>query len=470
MFFVCMDIARSFDTVPLRTLLRRVVPDVLRHEQYVVLRYAVVKRNISNAQLLCRICSYVCEEPGEEAHFPRLVRNKLGARHRGALFIDLASVTVIQRSDLLAALNEVLSNNIVTVPRRVRRRSSTAYAVQCQGLPQGSPLSSIFTSLFYGFVERSDLSDFLDAAAKGGDRRVTVSPPASQGELDQTPPPPPPPRLFMRQIDDTLFASASDEVSRRLAQRMTRGWDDTHGFVINPSKTRSNFDAGVGGKTSMRLIPWCGYIFDTETLEVRGDYDRYVSSDCRIRDTLSIVHGAGAMESFKRKASTCFRPKLHALLLDGNINSKHTILLNIYQATLLSALKLCSYAAALLPRRQAGADPNTPAHFRRIVDAMVDMFQTLVHLAVTSAVATRSGCTFPVGRADVKYLVHRGFRDVLRRRMVHVWFVGAALDALEGRVGSMRFTSARGGVVDLEVACAPVVRPAASTALWSLKL
>jgi Telomerase ribonucleoprotein complex - RNA binding domain len=453
MYFVCMDITRSFDTVPLPFLLERVIPSILQRNRYIVLRYAVVKRNISNNQLLCRFCHYVCEEPGEESHFPRLVKKKLGARHRGALFIDLASVSVVQRSQLLASVHEVLSNNVVTIPKRARRRSSTAYAVQSQGLPQGSPLSSILTSLFYGFVERADLAEFLAEESGPGGRE--------SGSYLQ---------VFLRQIDDTLFVSGNEHGARRFAQRMTRGWDDTHGFVINPTKTRASFDPWVGGKTGMRFMPWCGYVFDAETMEVRGDYDRYVSKESRLRDTLSIVYGKGAMEAFLMKASTCFRPKLHALLLDSRINSKNTIVLNLYQAAMLSALKLCSYATALLPSTPSGADPNTPNLFAKIVKTMLGKFRDLARLAVQNSVALRQHCVFPLGHSEISFIVVRAFFHVLRRHLSRSWFADPVQGILEAKHAELRFASSRGQIVDLEVVYASALHAKATPALWSLRL
>lgn len=457
MFFACMDIARSFDTIPLGPLFETVIPGILRQERYIVLRYVVVKRNMASSQLISRFRYHVCQEPGEESHFPRLVRNKLGPLNPGALFVDLVSVAVTGKNDLLSALKEVLSNNVVAIPRRVRKRPSTAYAVQCQGLPQGSQLSSILTSLFYGHVERIDLSPFLQDNALLPSE--SLGPHAAELESLQ---------LFMRQIDDTLYASSDRSKAKQLAQRMTKGWDDEHGYTINPTKTRSNFDAGVGGVTNMRFIPWCGYIVDTKTLEVRGDYDRYVSRDIRMRDTLSIEFGAGAMETFRRKASLCFFPKLHALLLDGNINSRTTIALNLYQAATLSTLKLCSYAWELLPSKANGSDPSTPRSFLAIVEQMVENFGLITRQAVRNSVARHMGCAFPLPDRDVTFLVCRAFHDVISLRLDR-WYVHLTLTTLDQRLGRMRITTGR-HVVDLEERYAPALRPSASPALWNVRL
>lgn len=451
MFFASMDIARSFDTVPLASLLRDVLPPILRKDEYVILRYVVVKRPAVHSPLVYRYRYYACEEMGEESHFSRLLRTKLAARHRGALFIDLCDVTRLKRADVLRALGELFGNNVVHIPRRNRRGSETAYASQCQGLPQGSPLSGILTSLFYGYVEAKDLVQYLPRYGDAG------------GEVDA------PLQLFMRQVDDTIFASAVEGDARRFAERMRKGWDEEHGFVTNPSKTRSNFDPHVGGKTGLRFIPWCGYIIDTLIMEVRNDYDRYVTSGFRIRDTLCIVFGSGAMRSFSAKALTCFKPKLHAILVDASINCRQTIALNLYQAALLAALKLCSYALALFAGGEARAERGTGDFFRRTAFATVGSFCDMVAVAVSSVVASGAGSGFPVKEWDLRYIALRGFYDVILRRM-DVWYAKEAKAAFELAVGNARFAMVGGTVKDLADVFSSAMSVSSNKAMWAIRL
>jgi hypothetical protein len=456
MYFVCMDITRSFDTVPLGTLVSSVLPLVLRRDRYVVLRYAVVRRDLSTGTLMCRFHSHVCQGPGEEIHFPRLVREKLGILHLGALFVDLVSVTTIERSGLITALTELVSSNVIAVPRRTRPRSKTAFAIQCQGLPQGSQLSPLLTTLFYGYVERSDLASYLDEGSEHGTADLRNRKCAR-------------PQLFMRQVDDSLFATFNKHKAQQLALRMSKGWDDTHGFVINPNKTRANFDANIGGKTDVQDMPWCGFIIDTNTLEVRNDYERYGKFGARIRDTLTIVQGRNAVSAFFQKSRTCFRPKLHAILLDHHINSLPRIALNIYQAALLSALKVCSYSKELFLNRLSDMDSNTPSLLKSMVCSMIDSFCQLVHFGVTNVVALRNGCIFPLQRADVEYLVCHGFRAVIDQRAEASLFQ-LTNEALNDRVASLRFQDKHGVVRDRNITYQRVTCPSSSPALWKLRL
>lgn len=55
-----------------------------------------------------------------------------------------------------------------------------------------------------------------------------------------------------------------------------------YGFVINPGKTVVNFpvDKDIPGCSAFKqlpartVIPWCGLLIDTQTLEVYCDYSR----------------------------------------------------------------------------------------------------------------------------------------------------------------------------------------------------
>lgn len=462
MYMVCMDITRSFDTVPLETLIADVLPSVLSRERYIVLRYAVVKRNISNERRTLRIASYVCQEPGEETSFLRLLREKLSSLHRGAIYVDLVQATTVYRSDLIEGLRELLSNNIVSVPRRNRKRSEAAYAVQGQGLPQGNPLSPMLTSLFYGYVEANDLCQFWDAqrlqAKTGTDIDSSSNKTPQNFEAC--------PSLFMRQVDDTLYLSADVAQAGRFARRMVKGWDSRYGFVINGEKTRANFAAGVGGAEDMSTIPWCGYLIDTNTLEVRGDYSRYGQGvGGRLRDSLSIDFGRHPGRMFAEKAWTCFRPKLHPVLLDSQINSRPTVALNVYQASLLTALKVCSYLLHSLPYR--------PEYFAHITLTTLLKLSDLVRRTASSSNAIREGCRLPLSPAEVRYLSVHAFHSAVRQRLMsHSRARSSARIAAqrlevalrEAQVGLQKQRDAS------ETTMAAAVMHCASARLWSVRL
>lgn len=408
--FVCsVDITTSFDTIPLETLFSEVVPSLLTKERYVALRYGVAKASIATGKLRRRYFIHVCSEPGEEALFSRVVRRKLAPDHAGAVFTDLVQTTTFSRDQILEFLEEFLACNIVTVPRRNRSCSETGFAVQCRGLPQGNQLSPLLTSLFYAHVESHDLAEFL--RSKNGVSGSTTHNPQKGRDVQLACRQEDHPCLLMRQVDDTIFFTSNKAKAIQFLKRMVKGWKHTHGFGVNAEKTKTNFKSGLSGKV-VEHITWCGLNIDIASLQVRADYTRYGQNEggC-LRDSLFIEHDTMPGTCFAERAWTCFKPKLHPLLLDSRINSRKTVALNLYQAALLACLKLSSYASVILP---------CEAHLSNVVDVMISKFVELVTRSMCSRTAVTNRCCLPLSQVEVRYIAihafHSGIVKKLRRR------------------------------------------------------
>ena len=79
----------------------------------------------------------------------------------------------------------------------------------------------------------------------------------------------------------------------------------------------------------------------SSTLEVQADYSRYAGED--LRDSMTVEATAAVGATLRRRLYSFLRPKCHALLLDGRLNSAATVRLNIYQSFLLAAIKFHCY-------------------------------------------------------------------------------------------------------------------------------
>lgn len=387
-YAVALDITKSFDTIPLRTLTETILPKVVRRERYVLLRYAVVTRCDVSGRASRRFESYVCEAPGEETYFPKLIKDRLWRRHQRAVYIDLVRTQVVHREDFLNLLEEFLLNNIVLMPRRNRAQAGASYTKQIRGVAQGNPLSPLLTSLFYAHIEQSDLNEFTnDSSTCSGTE----------------------PTIFMRQVDDTFFATTERDVTRRFMVRMARGWDDIHGFSVNETKTRCNFEASEYGQSNVQVIPWCGLLLDTKTVEVRNDFTRY-STSC-LRDSLSVDFESSCGRSLAKKAWTCFRPKVHPILLDPSINTRRTVALNIYQAAFLVALKICAYAITI--------QVQNASFFRQVVQTAVARVSVLIQRTTSSAIAKHMECKQALAACQVKYLALAAFKCAITQNLAH---------------------------------------------------
>ena len=127
-----------------------------------------------------------------------------------------------------------------------------------RGIPQGSKLSSALCHIYYGHMVQHHLSRFLN-------------------ETD----------LLIRVVDDFLYMTTCGKRALDFHSRIHQGFDDYNAYV-NITKTKTNLDIGASlavtenGETPFPLpLKWpvwpsfCGLQFNSRTMEIRGEYDRY---------------------------------------------------------------------------------------------------------------------------------------------------------------------------------------------------
>lgn len=377
LYIVTMDMKKSFDNIPLDILINSILPEVIQQDRFVVFKYAIVSPRNQDGKMVRRFESYICEKPGDEVLFKELIRNQFSQKvpaHATAIFIDLVRTQVIHTQDLLTCINQFITQNIVSLPAK------SSYVKQIRGVAQGNPLSPILTSLFYGYVERNQLKEYLN-----------------NGDV-----------LFMRQIDDIFFASMDRSTTENFARKLTSGCGNhVYGMNINYSKTKSNFDrAGCLSKNS--VIAWCGLLVDTRRLEIRNDFTRYTAPRLQsLREIISVDFLPSG--GLSQKAWSCFRPKIHPVLFDCNLNSNRVIALNIYQACLLVALKICSYSLAIKVQNQEFLKVIAIKAVHRCCD--------LIRKTPFTTIGMKNNCRFPFSQPEVLYLVQMAFLWAFRERL-----------------------------------------------------
>ena len=120
------------------------------------------------------------------------------------------------------------------------------------GIAQGSILSTLLCGYFYSDMEKTQLTEITQDSDS----------------------------LLLRWVDDFLLITPQSALAVQFLDVMHAGIPE-YGCCINPDKTMVNFDAATAdGKQVKRIsqgdrFPWCGYLLDTVTLEVRSDLSRY---------------------------------------------------------------------------------------------------------------------------------------------------------------------------------------------------
>ncbi|EME31122.1 telomerase reverse transcriptase isoform 1 [Galdieria sulphuraria] len=315
MYMAAVDISNAFDTIQLGLVTERILSELFQEDEYVILRFCATFRTHQNANpFLTKFEKVVCNDPLEESHFLLLCRNKIANKFRKAIITDQVSRIVLSRETILHVLKQRLMNNIVLFRNGLYH--------QKQGIPQGMTLSSRIASLYYGHFERHCLSPYLSTTEQ--EKEVHLS---------------------LRLVDDFLYVSSDRKKILQFLQVMNNG-SPQYGLCINSNKTRTHLgeettnEQGLSKQFSRRNViqlPWCGLLIHCQNLEITVDYSRYFESS--IYDTLSCKASESCRETLLHRAQQVFSMKFHAILIDANINSQRTIILNIFQASLLFAIK-----------------------------------------------------------------------------------------------------------------------------------
>ncbi|KAL0425609.1 UNVERIFIED_CONTAM: Telomerase reverse transcriptase [Sesamum radiatum] len=257
----------------------------------------------------------------------------------------------IRKEEINLILKEHITRNVVHFDNK--------FYLQLVGIPQGSVLSSLLCSFYYGHMERNVVFPFLEKAngdflGKYDTFGASASRPNHTNEIVVCGAK----YLLLRFIDDFLFISTSKKQASMFFSRLERGIRD-YNCWMNDEKFGLNFDIDGQGCRSNRLhvgkdgtsfLRWSGVLVNCSTLEIQADYTRYLNTHLSSTLTVSCRGKVGCQ--LKAKLRRYLQPKCHPLFYDSNINSPGVVRLNIYQAFLLCAMKFICYISKLsiLPR------------------------------------------------------------------------------------------------------------------------
>ncbi|KAF3481825.1 telomerase reverse transcriptase [Arthroderma uncinatum] len=417
LYFVKLDVQACFDTIP-QTRLMELVDDLVSDDVYRVSKHVEFHPHPSLKGGPCRELTKPKDKGGSELDHGNKPRRKFVARaaafddfqpvydavstpgqcHRGgAVYMDMGVHRTYTRDQLLALLEKHVRNNLVKIGKRYYR--------QKKGIPQGSVVSSLLCSFFYGEHERERLGFLRDANT---------------------------PTLLMRYIDDYLLITTGKPLAERFLQVMLEG-DEEFGISVAPEKTLINFEAEVNGKHIPRLdsnqFPYCGSLIDARSLAISKDRSHVKSHRSStkmkmmdIRDSLTVDSTKSPGQTFTRKALAGFRMQTHAMFLDTKHSAASVVLVNLYRNFMECALKTCAYWC-LMKQRQRTSSPRL-------------LCFTITSLLEYAARFIRSSRSFEctVTRRQVRWLGAMAFRVVLSRKQARFrevlrWLEGIVRDS-----------------------------------------
>ncbi|XVF00145.1 hypothetical protein REPUB_Repub03eG0259900 [Reevesia pubescens] len=344
-FVVVGDVSKAFDSIDQDKLLS-MMEDVIVEDQY-------------NLQQIRQVaCSSKCLWDRDNLMLANETVNTGFANLMSSVpFRSLPGILVNQGCSSLILKEELFSNLYEHIKRNVLQLDNKFY-LQKMGIPQGSVLSSLLCSLYYGHMDKHVIFPYLEKtcepAVENLSRRCNVLDSSDAQGSSEDAIIFPPTCLLLRFIDDFLFISTSKEQASGFLSMLLRGFPD-YNCYMNEEKFCLNFDnehqAGffpnriyvVDDGTS--FLRWSGLLINCSSLEIQGDYTRYLDNHLSSTLTVRWKHKPG--NHLKRKLCDFTRPRCHPIFFDLNINSASVVRLNIYQAFLLCAMKFHCYVSEL---------------------------------------------------------------------------------------------------------------------------
>lgn len=255
---------------------------------------------------------------------------------------------------------------------------------QQRGIPQGSTLSTLLCNLYYGYIERKLLYPSIERVISPAESVSAV--PAIQSSVQSSASSTDivPYAVVMRMTDDYLLLTHSRDCAHRFESMLTaelQRW----GIAVNSSKVQSNTQPCICGTLAApdahscgcARVLWCGLSIAVQDMQLRVDYTRY-TAPFRISDSVAAcirnTTGYARAYSYFVLMRAYLRPKCHALILDGNMNTPHTVAANVYQIAALSLLKLLRVVHCSPQLPQAAEQDLEKLLLSVLLDSLVYLF------------------------------------------------------------------------------------------------
>ncbi|KAH9771494.1 Telomerase reverse transcriptase [Citrus sinensis] len=270
-FLVVSDVSKAFDSIDQDKLLR-VMSDLILKDEYILEQ---------SCQVVCMKKSLwvhgnsILTDENTSSSYTRLT-NSLTFPSSQRILVSQGLSRSVKKEKLFFILNEHVKRNLLQFDNK--------FYLQGIGIPQGSVVSSLLCSLYYGDMERNVLYPIIEKIRESATEVRSGSHSSERINGDETTSSFPN-YMLLRFIDDFLFISTSRKQAANFFSRLQRGFRE-YNCYMNEEKYGVNFDIGdkLGlssnrvfvGHDGITFLRWSGLLINSSTLEVQGDYTRYV--------------------------------------------------------------------------------------------------------------------------------------------------------------------------------------------------
>ncbi|KAJ2742925.1 Telomerase reverse transcriptase [Coemansia sp. BCRC 34301] len=388
-----LDIQKAYDTIVQAKLLE-LLETQLPNEEYMVYKYWTL------LPLFGRYRSSYLRQGGtsnDPVPFGDMARTQ-SKKSRLAVFGNQLATAYLDTDAIRQLVREHITTNMV--------RMRSGFWQQKKGIPQGSVLSTMLCNFFYGQLEREHLAALVDPTRT----------------------------LMMRMVDDFIVISSDQSQVMAVLEYMHRGVAE-YGCELNKAKTVANFEVTICSERISQTagkFPWCGLLFDERTLDVFADYSRLAHAG-----VLGVVLGAKSTQTgdivLGHRMATAVRLRMHKLYMDCSFNSRHTVLVNLYQNFLVCGKKM--HATCLQLSASSKGDDV--------------LFKVVLDLISLGYILLRTRCgDNAIPPSDVTWLGLTAFHAVLRRKQARYTQLLARLHSTLSLPKFAQMARRHGAVVD----------------------
>ncbi|OQO08842.1 hypothetical protein B0A48_05732 [Cryoendolithus antarcticus] len=318
LYFAKVDVKACFDTIPQKRLMQ-LATELLTRESYHITKYAratLLGGHDKNTPGFVTRPSwkYLNRATGDdEVHgLDGVVTSDVADGHARTAYVHGAQARVERRTEIISLLREHIESNVIKLGNRYYR--------QKEGIPQGSIVSSLLCSYFYGDLEQKCLG-FIRSSDS----------------------------LLLRLIDDFLVITTDRGIAQRFMQVMHSGLPE-FGVQVKAEKSRVNFNITIAGEEIPEMplssnFPYCGLTINTSTLDLSKDMQR--RRNARLDHSVTIEHSKIPGQAFYRKSLSTLKLQMRTMLLSTSYNSVDTVLVNLYHCFSEAAQKMLYYIRAL---------------------------------------------------------------------------------------------------------------------------
>ncbi|XP_047960910.1 telomerase reverse transcriptase-like isoform X1 [Salvia hispanica] len=450
-FMVVSNVAKAFDSVNHEKLLS-VMKDAIRDDEYTLEKFTQV---VCTDKYL-KIEPHVMLAHQDISTASTRMQSKFHVQSSGSIVLKEDASWKIRKENIHSLLEEHIMRNMVQFRNK--------FYLQQVGIPQGSVLSALLGSYYYGHMERNVIFPFLEKAKRTSSvtQHSSDGTSVSRGNCQTEIAAPGCESLLLRYLDDFLFISVSKRQASMFFTRLERGVRD-YNCCMNKEKYGLNFimENQQGqlsnrlhtGKDNISFLQWSGLLVNCSTLEIQADYTRYLNH--HMRSTLTVSRQGKVGKNLKSKLRSYLRPKFHPILYDSNINSPGVVRLNIYQNFLLCAMKFICHLSnlSILPKFH-------PRFLLKAIETSLRYMNRLIRRRMYSFKGADFRPRYNVKRIDVIWLGLHAYSRVLLKK--HLRFK-SLLCLLRAKL------KAYGEVENMSSELKYAVDQVHSSVLWSIK-